>query len=181
MRAHGDALFWSCVGAILVGWFLLDTLHVSVGPIEHAVRFYDFAAIIARPVRLLTGVGRHGLGSFSFALLCCASIGATLAPWFRRERHAALGAMAPLVLILACALLLYARSSGEVLMTSNDPTAISNDVFRFANDLLHRGGAVVARRVTIGAGAYLAFIGALVLALRGLAAWRGGRNPGEIR
>lgn len=175
---QADLLFWPSLLAVAIGWFFLDTLHVSVGPIEHGVRFYDLAAIIGKPVRLFTGVdGSRGFGTFVFALLCCASLAAALSPFWRHERVALLGPTVPLALMLACALLLYARTSGEILTTTNDPAAITNDIFRFANDLIHRGGAIAARRVRIGAGGYLAFVGALALAVRAIGTWRKSTGP----
>ena len=175
---QADLLFWPCLLAIVIGWFFLDTLHVSVGPLEHGVRFYDVAAIIGKPIRLFTGVdGSRGFGTFVFALLCCASLAATLSPFWRRERVALLGPAVPLALMLACAMLLYARTSGEILTTTNDPAAITNDIFRFANDLIHRGGAIAARRVTVGAGGYLAIVGALALAARAIGTWRRSTGP----
>lgn len=168
-----NPVVWLALVCVLSGWFLLDTLHVSAGPIDHGVRFYQLAAIISRPVRLFTGVDHgYGFGTALFGLVCVAALLAPLAPLYARDRRAWLGHFAPLALLLACALLLYARTSGEFWATSNEPEAISNDLIRFANDLIHRGGDIAARRVAIGAGGYLAFVGSAVLALRGILHYR---------
>jgi hypothetical protein len=99
-----------------------------------------------------------------FGLVCGAVLLTPLAPFLWKERSAWLAYLAPLVL--------YARTSGEIFATSNHPGSVSNDVLRFANDLIHRGGDLAARRVSVAAGGYLAFIGSCLLAWRGIRGYR---------
>jgi hypothetical protein len=175
MRAASrlDGLTWLALVCIVAGWFFLDTLVVTVGPWRRAVHFYELAAIIANPMRLFLNIDRAQLpGIIAFTLLCLGVLCTPLAPSLSRVRETWLAYVTPLALMLICGAWLYARTSGDFLNTSADTGTLTSDVVRFANDLLHRATQPVARRVSIGAGSYVAIIGCLFLAYHGVRRYR---------
>jgi hypothetical protein len=170
---------WDAQAAIaltLIGWFLLDTLRLTWGPVEHAIPFYEVPLLLASPARLLTGFeGQRGTGTVLFTLLCFGALLAPLAPYFWRARSAWLGWSAPFALIVICAGLLYLRMSGDFFRMGGGDT-LANDLRHIGNHLLHRAGAGVAHRVTFAAGGYLALLSSAYLAVRGIRGWRNHRS-----
>ena len=153
--------------AVFVGWFLLNTLVVTLGSIQHGVRFFDVSAVIADPTRIFFGLDTPVQRVF-FGLFCAACLMAPLLSVGRRSRAALAGYFAPLVLMVLCGALLYWRTSGDFFQATTDPSNLASSVIRLANDLVHRGSGLVARHISAGVGAYLAFAGSLVLAVRGV-------------
>jgi hypothetical protein len=175
LRAVGrlDPLTWLALVCIIAGWFFLDTLVVSAGPWRRAVHFYELAAIIANPMRLFLGIDRAQLPAvIAFTLLCLGALCLPLAPFLSRIREAWLAYLVPLALMLICGAWLYARTSGDFFNTAADSGSLTSDVVRFANDLFHRASQPVARRVSIGAGSYVALIGCLFLTWYGIRRYR---------
>jgi hypothetical protein len=70
--------------------------------------------------------------------------------------------------MVICGALLYSKTSGEFFAAPADATSLGGSVIRFANDLVRRSTGLVSRHVSIGVGGYLAFAGALVLAMQGM-------------
>jgi hypothetical protein len=83
-----------------------------------------------------------------------------------------LGYLAPLALMLICGALLFSRTSGEFIAAPSNVSRIGGNLIQFANDLVHHGGDLVARHVSIGVGGYLALAASLVLALQGVRGFR---------
>lgn len=151
--------------AIFVGWFFIDTLVVSVGSVQHGVRFFDISSAIANPMQIFFRVG----GSFQrviFGAFCVACLLAPLLAHWRGSRWEWAAYMAPLALMLICAALLYSRTSGEFFSSSADPNSPGSNVIRFANHLARRGSGLISRHISFGVGGYLAFAGSLLLAFR---------------
>jgi hypothetical protein len=160
---------------VFFAWFFIDTLVVSVGSLKHGVRFFDASAVIADPTRMFFSIDTT-FGVVLFCLLCCLCLIAPLAPHLWRNRVAWLGYLAPLVLIVVCGLLLYSRTSGEILATPSDASSFTSSVMGFANKLLQRGSDLVSRHVAVGAGGYVALFGSLVLGYQGVRQFL--RKPG---
>jgi hypothetical protein len=161
-----DGVTLAAMLAILIGWFFVDTLVVSVGSLQHGVRFFDLSSAIANPMKIFFRVD----GSFQrvmFGAVCLACLLAPVLAHRRRARWAWAAYLAPLALMLISAALLYSRTSGEFLASSADPNSLRGNVIRFANNLVHGGGVLISRHISIGSGGYLAFAGSVVLALRG--------------
>ncbi len=159
------------VVCVLFGWFFTNTLIVSLGSIEHGVRFFDMGAVIADPLRLFFGVETTFQQIF-FGLICLGCILAPLAPQLVKDRWAWLCYGAPFLLIVFCGVVLYWRTSGELFATPSDATSVAGSLLHLANDLAHRGSDLVSRHIAIGGGAYLALIGSLVLVVQGLRGFR---------
>jgi hypothetical protein len=168
-----DPLTWLALICIVAGWFFLDTLVVSAGPWRRTVHFYELAAIIANPMRLFFGIDHSQLPAvIAFTVLCLGVLCLPLAPFLSRVREAWLAYLVPLALMLICGAWLYARTRGDFFNTAADTDTLTSHVVRFANDLFHRAGQPVARRVSIGAGSYVALIGCLFLTGYGIRRYR---------
>jgi hypothetical protein len=156
---------------IFLGWFLVDTFVVTLGSLQHGVRFFDISAVIADPTRLFFGI--QGFAHrIMFGLLCVLCLLAPLLPHLRGGRAAWLSYMTPLVLMVICAALLYSRTSSELFAAPANAGAAAGSLIKFANSLVHQGSGLVARHVSIGVGGYLALIACIVLALRGVRRFR---------
>jgi hypothetical protein len=153
--------------AIFVGWFLADTLAVSLGSLQHGVRFFDISSAIADPSRIFFAADAP-VQRGSFALLCLLCLASPIFPHCRKSRLAWAAYLAPLALMLICGALLYSKTSGELFSAPAAARSLSSSVIRFANDVVHRGGGLVASHVSIGMGGYLAFAGSLALAAQGM-------------
>jgi hypothetical protein len=165
---------------IILGWFMIDTLVVTLGSLQHGVRFFDMSAVIADPTRLFFGIQAPFHRVF-FGLVCILCLGAPVLPHLRRERITWLGYLAPLILMLVCGALLYSRTSSEFFGTSSDASAVGGELLRFANKFARQNTSLVARHISIGVGGYLAFVASVVLALRGLRRYRALRPPRSIQ
>jgi hypothetical protein len=153
--------------AIFIGWFLVDTLAVTLGSLRHGVRFFDISAAVADPTRIFFGVE----GSFqriSFGFICLICLSAPLLPHWSGARWAWLAYLAPLALMVICGALLYSKTSGEFFSAPADTASVGASVIRFANDLVHRSTGLVSRHVSVAVGGYLALAGSLVLAAQGM-------------
>jgi hypothetical protein len=152
---------------IFFAWFFIDTLVVSVGSVKHGVRFFDASAVIADPTRMFFSIDTS-FGVIVFALVCCLCLMGPLAPHIWRNRLAWLAYLLPLILIVVCGLLLYSKTSGEIVATPGDASGLRGSVMTFANKILQRGSDLVSRHVAVGAGGYVALLGSLVLGYQGM-------------
>ena len=160
-----DGATWAAVGMTFAGWFLLDTLRVVWGPMDHRIAFYDFAAVIRSPVRLFTGLeGDHSAATVLFVLLCAATLFAPVSPYLSRHRFAWLAGIAPLALMVGCAVLLYVRTSGDVFAARGIRDTIGNDLRHLASHLINNASARASSHVTLASGGYLALLSGLYLA-----------------
>jgi hypothetical protein len=153
--------------SIFLSWFFFDTLTVTLGSLQHGVRFYEVAAVIGDPTRMFFGSATP-FRSFLFGALCIFCLLLPLSLYWRGERWAWFTLCAPLMLMLVCGLLLYSRTSGEFFATPSNAAGVSGNLIHFANGLVHRGSGAVARHVNIGVGGYAAFVASLVLAISGV-------------
>jgi hypothetical protein len=161
-----DGLSLLALLALFIGWFFMNTLVASLGSLQHGLRFFDISAAIADPTRIFFGVE----GSFRrvfFGGVCVACLLAPLLPHWRSHRLAWAAYLAPLALMMLCGVILYGKSSGDFFPAPSDAGSLSTSVMHFANDLVNRGTGLVSRHISVGAGGYLAFAGALVLAIQG--------------
>jgi hypothetical protein len=156
---------------VFFGWFLVDTLVLTLGSLQHGVRFYDMWAVIADPSRMFFGL-QASLHRTFFIPLCLVCIVAPLLPHLRSMRVLWLSYSAPLALMVICMVLLYWRTSGELIAAPGNAGRAGGNLIQFANDLVHHGGDLVARHVSIGVGGYVALVAAVVLALRGVRRFR---------
>jgi hypothetical protein len=164
---------------IFLGWFMVDTFVVTLGSLQHGVRFFDISAVIADPTRLFFGV--QGFSHrIMFGLFCILCLLAPLLPHVRGGRAAWLSYTAPLLLMVTCAALLYWRTSSDLFAAPANAGAAAGSLIKFANSLVQRGSDMVSRHVSIGVGGYLALIACIVLALRGIRRFRNPPPSGAI-
>jgi hypothetical protein len=162
---------------VIFGWFFTNTLVVTLGSLEHGVRFFDMSAVIADPMRLFFGV-ETPLQRTLFGLICLAAVLAPLAPHLSKGAGAWLCYLAPFVLLMVCGVALYSRTSGEFFASPAEAKSVAGSLIHLANDLARRGTGLVSRHIAVGGGAYLALIGSLVLVVQGMRGFRAARAPG---
>src|SRR5579871_6256662 len=76
-----DPLTWIAIACLAVGWFGLNTLVATFGPIQHTVHFYDLPVVMHDPRWLLTGVQNAvPLSRIIFGLVCLVVLTAPLLP-----------------------------------------------------------------------------------------------------
>jgi hypothetical protein len=75
--------------------------------------------------------------------------------------------------MVICGALLFSRTSRDFIAAPSNAGRVGGNLIQFANDLVHRGGDLVARHVSIGIGGYLALAAAIVLTLQGVRRLRG--------
>lgn len=169
MRTKIDGATGISVAGLLLGWFVLNTLVASFGPIQHVAHFYDLPLILRDPKRLLTGVEDVGTVSKLVFAAVCVAVG--LAPLLARlgnVRAPQLLSAAPFLLILVCGIVLYVRSSTAHIEAPETMGRIGGLIARWANGAMTWSGDVVARHITIGPGGYLSFVASAYLAVRGV-------------
>lgn len=172
-----DGATWAGVGMTFAGWFLLDTLHVVWGLIDHRIVFYDVAAVIGSPVRLFTGLeGNRPPATVLFMLLCGATLLAPVSPYLSLRRFAWLAGTAPLALMVGCAVLLYVRTSGDVFAARGIGDTIGNDLRHLASHLIGNASARASSHVTLASGGYLALLSSLYLAARAIRGFQNHRD-----
>ena len=164
------------IAAIGAGWFMLDAVALGVGLLTARFRFYELAALIFRPPRLLTGVRESDLAlTIPFALICYVAIAAALAPRFSARPLARLGLFAPLALMLACGAILYSQATADTFVAAPDANSVGQALANLGNALARRSGSVVSQHLSVGVGSWLSAIGAVYLAYAGI---RGSRETG---
>jgi uncharacterized protein YggT (Ycf19 family) len=156
---------------IMFSWFLIETLVVSWGSLQHNVRFFEMASIIADPTRMFFRI-RISLQVLLFGLLCVVCLLAPLLPHYWRARSAFLGYFAPLALMAVCGALLYSKTSASFFAAPNDAGTLNGNFIRFANNLVHQGSDLLARHISVGVGGYTALFACIVLALQGARRYR---------
>lgn len=158
-----DVIAGFALGCVIVGWFFMNTLVVTLGSIQHGIRFFDMGAVIADPMRLFFGVDaayeRIAFGSLSLVCVIVTVVA------HRLRRHGWIAYLAPAVLMLVSAALLYARISNEFYLVPSDAGAVGGGVVHFASHLIRNGRDLAARHITIAAGGYVAGLGCAVLTI----------------
>jgi hypothetical protein len=173
LRAAGalDLASKLAIVCIFLCWFLIETLVVSWGSLQHNVRFFELSAVIADPTRMFFSI-RISLPVVLFGMLCIVCLLAPLLPHYSNHRLAWLGYMAPLGLMLVCGALLYSKTSTALLTAPGDASPLNGNLIRFANNLVHQGGDLLARHISVGLGGYAALLACLVLAVQGARGYR---------
>ena len=166
-----DAAAIVALVSIFFGWFLIDTLAVTLGSLRHGVRFYELADVIADPSRMFFGT-QATARTYLFGALCLLCLLLPCTVCLRGARWLWFAHGAPLLLMLICALVLYWRNSGEFFVAPGDPSGMSANLARLANSLAHRGSGIVAKHVAVSSGGYAAFLGGVVLAWSGVRGFR---------
>ena len=163
------------IAAVCVGWLMLDAGALRAGHVITSFRFYQLAAVIYRPSRVLAGVGNSDLMlTIPFVLVCCAAIVAALAPRFSLRPLARLGLFAPLVLMIACGVILYIQASGDTFVVAPDADQVRSALAKLGNAIMRRTTTVLAQHISASAsaGTWVSAIGAVYLAYTGVGSLR---------
>ena len=168
-----DPLVLIAVAAIFLGWFVLDTLVIRIGPVRHTVKFYELLAVIIDPSRVLTGLDSgHLFSSTAFGLVCATLVLACHVRSLPPRRLRPMLVCAPLLLMLLTAFLLFVRLPGDLFADPGRGAPILSDLVRLANDVFNRGAAAITRAST-GAGLWISGTACVLLA------WKGYREMGR--
>jgi hypothetical protein len=173
--SHVEVASKIAIACILLSWFFLDTLVVTLGSLQHGVRFFDLSAVIADPSRMFFGFNGWAHRA-AFGVLCLVCLGAPILPHLRSGRGLWLAYAAPLVLMGFCAALLFWRTSGQFVAAPSDANQMAGTVVEYATDLVRHSSTAMTRHVSIGTGGYLGLVASLVLALRGARQFRSGSS-----
>jgi hypothetical protein len=131
--------------------------------------FFDLPAIMKTPSRLLTGVGSaRSFGTIAFGVICLITAGAPILARREVPRAAWLLHSAPLLLMVVCAIVLYVKTSSAHIQPGEGMGRFGGYIARWANGVTDWSGDVVARHISIGAGAYLSLIASSWLAVKGV-------------
>lgn len=154
---------------IVLGWFALSTVDTELGGLRLSFHFYDMWSVLERPTRLLTGLtdGDRVRGVL-FGALCLLVLVGVFVPHRSERSGMRVAYLAPLVLMVVCGVLLYEKSSADLLSDTSSPGSLGSQLTAFANGLASRLSRTVTRHISLGLGAYLAFLASLILAARGL-------------
>lgn len=172
-RMQFDIATIIAVACILIGWFLMSTLVTRVGRLELPFRFYEMGALIAKPALIVMGMGSgQSAKTILFGILCVLAAAAPLVPYFRKTSAGWLLSAAPLVLMVICGVLFYTKVSPPYFQADSDSGALGQSLVDIANDLAGRMTGVVARRVSVGVGAYVSLAASIVVLVRGWTQFR---------
>jgi hypothetical protein len=142
------------------------------------VRFYDLGTVLRDPSWLVHGAGSaHALEAFAFGTLSALVLLAPLAAHRFGSRSSWLLYALPLALMLLCGIILYAKTSQPYVRASSETGAVGALLARVANNVIGQAADTIARRISIGAGGYLALVAAAYLAYQGWKGFRGQEPP----
>ena len=169
MATKIDSPTWIALGCVLLGWFGLNTLVATFGPVVHVAHFYDLPVVMQDPRWLLTGVeDTFPLARLAFGFVCVVAATAPLLPRLGSPRAPYLLSAAPFLLMLLCGVVLYVKSSATHVDAGPSLGTWGGYLAKWANQASNLGTDVVARHMVIGAGGYLAFLASGFLAIRGI-------------
>jgi len=169
MPAKIDSLTWLAVACVLLGWFILNTLVATFGPVVHTARFYDLPVVMHDPRWLVNGVEEaFPMAKAAFGFVCLAAVSAPLLARLGAPRVPYLLSAAPFLLMLLCGIVLYVKSSSIQIDATAGLGRIGGYLAKWANGAANWSGDVVARHIAIGAGGYLSFLASGFLAVRGV-------------
>lgn len=163
-----DGISWLAMASTVVGWFGLDALVATFGPLQHRVRFYELAVVLLDPRQLLWGLnGSLSSSTFAFALVCLVVIALPVLPRMGVSSARWLLIAAPLLWMLLCGIVFYVKASSAHVSAPESMGRLGGYLTGWANGALGWTGDVVARHIAVGPGVYLSLIGSGWLALKG--------------
>jgi hypothetical protein len=173
-----DWTSWVALGAIVLGWFGLNTLVATFGPLQHTARFYDLPLVMINPRRLLFGLDEAmSAGTVVFGMACLLIAALPLLPRLGVLTARWLLILAPLLLMLLCSIVLYIKASSTHISAPESMGKVGGFLARWANGAMDWTGDVVSRHIALGSGAYLSFFASVWLAAKGVMALRTSALP----
>jgi len=144
-----DAASWLAMVCIFVGWFLTDTLVLSMGPPAHSLHSTTWRRF-GKSIQLFNGIDHAIRMYLAFDCLC---LMLSLRRWRRSSGAPVPPAhdMIPFALMVICAALIAARSPGDYSMLRSDTSSHDLIVRQRCEGSRRDGGD---ERITVGAGAY---------------------------
>ncbi len=162
-----DPLVLIALAGIFLGWFVLDTLVIRIGPVCHTLKFYEMLAAVIDPSRVLIGLDSgHLFSSTVFGLVCATLLLACHVRSLPPRRLRPMLVCAPLLLMLLTAFLLFMRLPGDLFAGPGRGAPILSDLARLANDVFNRGAAAITR-ASAGDGLWISGTACVLLAWKG--------------
>ena len=157
------------MGALLVGWFFLNTVSIQVSSQYNVgLSFWKLLGILNSPAGLMNGLRDASGSSGIYGFLCIAALAAPLAPQFWKDKRAHLGGVLPLVFMLLVALMIYNGVNDSLQQAQGAAGFLGGEqAARMAESVSSMMLREAMRAISIGAGAYLALLASLYLAARG--------------
>jgi len=174
-----DWLLLILVVCLACSWFLMSSLTTDLGFTQLQFRFYHLLALIRTPRLFFTGADGDvtPLDIRLFAVVCALVIVAALAPLYSKHRLAWLGCFAPFVLMVVVGAIVYHITSQPTFADDGSYGATGTTLIKFANSVVGDVGGMFAHQVHVGAGAIIAPLAALILAIKGVLLARRNREP----
>lgn len=172
-----DRNTWIALLCLAAGWFFLNTVVTTLGPVQQKYHFFDMLTVMLNPAWLLYGMGSsHPLEAVVFGLVDLGVLILPLVPYLVKQRSAWLLSTVPLILMVLCGIELYERTSGPYFEATQRGGSWTHALVRFGNSVAEGVGDTAARHISMGLGAYLALGASLALAIKGLRAFRAARS-----
>ena len=157
------------MGALLVGWFFLNTIAVQVSS-QYSVgmSFWKLLGVLNAPSGLMSGLSGGGASSGIYGFLCIVALLGPLAPQVWKDKRAHLGGLLPLAFMLLVALMIY-LGINDGLKQAQSAAGIfgggaqAAQMAEIGNMMLQKAMSAIS----IGLGGYLALLASLYLAYRG--------------
>ena len=160
----------AAVALLACGWFFMSSLSTDLGAAQLRFHFYNVLTLMRAPGRIASGpLGDAATrDAWLFGVVCVLALIAALAPLYSKRRRAWLGCLAPFVLMVLSGAILYHGFSQPLVADNGLLGATGARLSHLANDLADKLGGVIARRIHVGIGAYVAVAASVFLAVKGL-------------
>ena len=168
-RLQWDRMALIGILVIAIGWFGMATLTADFALVQHNPRFYELWAVINDPLGALSGMNRsQDFLTFGFALVCVVALAASLAPVVWPRRIAWFAYLIPLLVMAYSLYALYAKTSTTYVAVDDSVHTLNAYIARITQSAMNRAGEASSKRISIGAGTYVALLGSVLLAARGI-------------
>jgi hypothetical protein len=162
------------VACVACGWFFMSSLVTDYRAVQVQFRFYNMLTLMHSPGRITTGATDATLDAVLFGTLCAGAVLVALAPAWSMRKAAWLGCVAPFALMALTGAILYHGFSQDLVTNDGMLGDSGLRLSHFANELANSVGAVVTRRIHVGAGGFLSLAASAFLDFRGLRGYRKG-------
>lgn len=153
------------MGALFIGWFVLNTVSVNVGPgFQVGMSFWKLLAVLNTPLTSLDSLGAGGGSSGIYGVLAAAALLAPLASLWWRDPRAHLGGAMPLLFMIVVFAIGYNNVSSAMDQAQEAASAFGGG--RYLAEISEAMVQRALKAVSIGAGFYLSAAASLYLAAR---------------
>lgn len=158
----------AAMAALVIGWFVLNTVWIQVSSgYGVGMSFWTILGVVNSPNGTMAGLNGGGGSSGLYGFLCIVALVAPLAPQFWHDRRAHLGGLLPLAFMLLVAFMVYHGISDGMQQARGLAGDLGNaSAQRMVDDMGREMLRAALQAISIGAGAYLALLASLFLAVK---------------